>query len=106
MKKLKFADNLPELIIKGEKTNTWRISDKRNIVKGDKLILCHVNGNEFARAMVLSTKTTSFGELSKEDVIGHEKFKNDKEMYETYSKYYKMKVGPETKLKIIKFELK
>lgn len=106
MKKLKFTESLPELILKGEKTSTWRINDKRNITKDDELILCYVNGGEFARAIVLSTKITTFRELSKEDKIGHEVFKNNKEMYEIYSEYYNMQVNPETELKIIKFELR
>ena len=44
-------------------------------------------------------------ELTKEDWEGHEKFKSDKEMYKTYSKYYGFEATPETNVKIIKFKL-
>ena len=60
---------------------------------------------EFAKAVVVSVKKTVFGSLSDGDKEGHENFTNDKEMYEIYSKYYKMKVTPETAVKVIKFRI-
>lgn len=63
------------------------------------------NGNEFAKAVVISVNETIFQKLSKEDKEGHEKFASDREMYRTYSRYYKTEVGPQTKVKVVKFKL-
>ena len=72
---------------------------------GDNLSLCNNNEKEFAKAEVISVRETTFGELIEGDKEGHEKFSSEEEMYKTYSGYYKMKVTPETKLKVIKFKL-
>ena len=104
-KTLHFDGRLPELILKGKKTTTWRINDEKNIAVGDRLSLCSNDNVEFASAAVTSVRETSFGKLAKEDREGHEEFSSDEELYRTYSRYYGLKAGPETKLKIIKFRL-
>ena len=105
MEQLKFADPLPELILSCKKSTTWRINDKRNIAKGDMISLCYNDGKEFAKAIVMDTRVTSFENLTEEDKEGHEEFSSDKEMYQTYSRYYNMNVTPRTSLKVIKFRL-
>lgn len=45
------------------------------------------------------------GELTDQDKAGHEKYKNDNEMYLTFEKFYKRKVNQNTRVKIIWFEL-
>lgn len=105
MKKLKFSDPLPGLVLTGQKDLTWRIEDEKGIVVGDELSLCSTEGQEFARAKVTGLKESTFGNMAEEDKKGHEEFSSDEEMYETYSKYYKMKVTPKTKVKIIRFKL-
>jgi hypothetical protein len=105
MKKLKFSEPLPELILRGEKDITWRINDEKGIKVDDLLSLCHKDGKEFAKAKVTWIKEKTFGDLTEEDKEGHEEFSSDKEMYETYSKYYRMEVTPKTRLKVIKFSL-
>ncbi len=44
-------------------------------------------------------------ELTKEDKKGHEPFKSDQQMYETYSGYYKREGVPNSPLTIYKFDL-
>jgi hypothetical protein len=105
MKKLKFSDPLPELILTGQKDLTWRIEDEKGIAVGDELSLCHKDGKEFAKAKVTAVKEATFGNMAEEDKRGHEEFSSDEEMYKTYSKYYKMKVTPKTRVKIIRFKL-
>ncbi|MCL5115475.1 MAG: ASCH domain-containing protein [Candidatus Marsarchaeota archaeon] len=114
-KRLQFADPLPELVLGGQKTTTWRVDDPRNtpfvslsVVVGDRLSLCSGDGTEFARAVVLSITETTFGKLSMEEKAGHEKFASEKEMYDTYNRYYgflRIPITPETKVKVLKFEL-
>lgn len=105
MKRLKFSEPLPSLILRGEKNITWRISDEKDIAVGDLISLCHNDGKEFARARVTGVKETTFGNLKEEDRKGHEEFSSDEEMYRTYSKYHRMEITPETKVKVIRFEL-
>lgn len=105
MKKLRFAEPLPRLILIGKKDTAWRIDDEKKISCGDELSLCRTDETEFARALVIWTKETTFEELTEEDYIGHEKFSSEKEMYETYSRYYGMPVSQKTKVKVIKFKL-
>jgi hypothetical protein len=103
--KLKFSEPLPKLILEGKKNITWRVNDEKDISSGRIISLCYNNGKEFAKASILSVKDTVFGKLTEDDKKGHEEFASEKEMYEIYSKYYKMQIDPETKLKVIKFEL-
>ena len=105
MKKLHFSEPSPRKILEGRKYSTWRIDDEKNIAKGDRLSLCYNDGKEFAKAEVTDIKEKSFEDLTEEDKQGHEKYSSDKEMYKTYSRYYKTNISPETKVKIIKFKL-
>ena len=103
-KKLKFKNKLCNLILKGEKTTTWRIFDDKNIQEGDNFIFVNSETKEeFAKAKIIDVKETSFKNLKDEDWDGHESFSNKEEMYETYSKYYKTEVTEDTIVKIIKF---
>jgi len=105
MKYLRFAEPLPRLVLGGEKDTTWRINDNKNIMASDQLSLIDNDGQEFAKAKVLWIKETIFKNLTNEDLEGHEKFSSEEGMYQTYSRYYNMKVEPKTKVKIIKFIL-
>ncbi len=105
MKRLKFTNQLAEIILKGDKTISWRINDEKKISVGDELSLCYNDGNEFAKAIARWVKETTFGNLSYEDKEMHESFSTNEEMYKTYSKYYKTEVTQKTKLKVIKFEI-
>jgi len=104
MKILKFAEPLPKLILDGLKDTTWRITDYE-ISIGDQLSLCYNDGREFAKATASLVKQTTFRNLTAEDKKGHEKYQSDEEMYQVFSKYYNMKVTPETRLFVIKFKL-
>lgn len=105
MKYLKFAEPLPQKVLSGQKDTSWRIEDEKEIDVNDTLSLQDAEGKEFARAKVLWAKKTTFGRLSEEDREGHESFESEEEMYETYSGYYDTEVGPETGVKVVKFEL-
>jgi hypothetical protein len=105
MKPLKFSEPLPEKVLEGEKDTTWRIGDEKEISVNDELSLRTVEGEEFARARVLWVKNTIFGRLTEEDREGHESFDSREEMYRTYSDYYDTEVGPDTKVKVVKFRL-
>ena len=104
--RLKFAGELPKLILEGKKDTTWRINDEKNIEEGDVLILISTESlKEFGKANVIKVNNTTFKNLNYNDKEGHEKFITEEEMYETYSKYYNTKIIPETKVKVITFKL-
>lgn len=106
MKSLKFAPNLIPLILKGEKTITWRLFDDKDLKEGD--VVRFFNSKtlkEFATAELIKVTEKKMGEVTDGDLDGHEKFTSKEEMYKTYSDYYNERITPETAVKIIKFEL-
>lgn len=105
LKTLKFVEPLPELILAGTKTSTWRINDEKNIVIDDELSFCNTAGKEFARAKVVEVLFARLGNLTVKEKEGHESYASEQEMYHTFSQFYKLPVGPETEVKIIKFKL-
>lgn len=106
MKTLKFRKELSELILKNEKTTTWRLFDDKDIRKGDIIeFLIWENKEIFANAKIIEVVEKKFKELNEQDWEGHEKFETMEEMYATYRKYYNKEVNNNTVLKIIKFKL-
>jgi hypothetical protein len=107
MKTLKFRPHLVPQILSGEKFVTWRLFDDKDIQVGDQLQLVEFGAlKQFAQAEAEEVTEKPLGELTEEDWIGHEKFKSETEMYETYSNYYGREVGPETIVKMIRIKLK
>ncbi len=106
MKTLKFTSDLVPLILSGEKTSTWRLFDDKKLQQGDELLFIeNETGREFAKATITSVWERKFEDLTDTDWDGHEKFASEKDMYEAYSKYYKLEVTPTTVLKVIHFKL-
>lgn len=106
IKTLKFRPHLCAMILRGEKTTTWRLFDDKDIHSGDSLSLIHYETKEeFAKAIAIGVWEKSFGQITEEELDGHEKFSSKEEMYETYSKYYGRTVDDDTIVKIIRFRL-
>lgn len=105
MKSLKFAEHLVPLVLSGQKTLTWRINDDKDLTVNDELSCRRLDGTEFTQAKILWIKLTTFASLTAEDRDGHESFASAEEMYKTYQGYYGLEVGPQTVLKIVKFQL-
>lgn len=106
MKSLKFARHLAEMILSGQKYCTWRIDDDKELRAGEVISL--IRRPElavFAQAKILWVKETTFASLTSEDYEGHETFDSSEEMYAAYEKYYGKTVGPETVVKVVRFEL-
>lgn len=102
-----FSGNLPELILRREKTTTWRLPySYKDFFIGDTVKLrSRINGSNFGMAKILSIKYTTLGKLTKEDKEGHETFRSKREMYRTYSKYYNINATPKTRIEVFKFKL-
>lgn len=106
MKTLKFAPHLVEMIIKGTKTTTWRLFDDKEIVEGDEFVFINKEtGKEFATAAAVSVKVKPLTKLDDSDMEGHEKFKDEQEMYSSYKKYYGDEVKEDTEVKVIKYKI-
>ena len=106
MKTLKFEEKLAKMVLSGEKNITWRFFDDKDLKEGDLVdFLVYETGNSFAKAKIINIKEKKLGELKPEDFEGHEKFKDENEMYETYRKYYGDIINSNSIIKIIKFKL-
>ena len=106
MKTLKFKDHLVSLVLSGKKDSTWRLFDDKNLGKGDELVLINKdNGEEFGKAIIISTSEKRLCDLRDSDFEGHEKFESEEKMYDAYRSYYGDKVMPESVVKIVKFKL-
>ncbi len=106
MKVIKFSSELVPLILSGEKTSTWRLFDDKDLQPGDRIELFEFGANSsFAKGSIKTVIESKFKDLKQDDKVGHEAYESDREMYDTFSGYYKQKVGPETVVKIIHFEV-
>jgi uncharacterized LabA/DUF88 family protein/uncharacterized protein YqfB (UPF0267 family) len=106
IKTLKFMKELADLILKGEKTVTWRLFDDKELRVDDILNLqISETGKDFAKAKIVDVREKKLGEVDAEDYVGHEGFSSQDEMLKTYKGYYGDKVNLDTQVKIIKFSL-
>ena len=106
MKTLKFENKLAELVLSGEKDSTWRVFDDKNLSVGDELILINSDTEEeFTKAKITTINEKKFKDISESDYDGHEEYKDNAEMIETYKKYYGDKLNGDSLVKVIKFKL-
>ncbi len=106
MKTVKFRPYLIPLVLRGEKTCTWRLFDDKDLKEGDELSLLNwETKEEFAKAVITKIEEKKLKDLEESDFEGHEKFESDEKMYETYRKYYGDKVTPDTIVKMVDFKL-
>jgi ribonuclease HI len=110
MKSLKLDHELAELVMKGEKTSTWRLFDDKDLSVNDDVKL--IDKVDPARpeswkaigiAHINSVIQKRLGDIEAADFEGHEPFTSKQEMVETYRKYYGSDVDFDTVVKIIRF---
>ena len=105
MKPLKFATNLVEKILTGEKVSTWRLFDDKDLTLGDELVFINKEtSDEFGTAKIIGLKIKTLGTLNDEDWIGHDRYSSDEEMYTNFRKFYGDNVNKDTEVKIINFD--
>jgi len=110
MKTLKFNHDLAQLIIGGQKTSTWRLFDDKDLsVDDDIKIIDKVDANSsetwqvIGQGKVIQVTEKKLGDVTAEDLAGHEAFATDEEMLEQYRSYYGERVTVDTPVKIIYF---
>jgi hypothetical protein len=101
LKGLRFAAPYPPILFTGEKNKTFRVTGGERFNAGDFISLRYVDGEEFARAVVLEKYRKRFEELNERDWEGHERFASPEEMYRTYSNWQGFPVDPKTELDVI-----
>jgi hypothetical protein len=106
MKVVKFAEDLVPLVLSGNKTSTWRLFDDKDLSIGDRVELWNKKTlQKFADATLLSVVEKTLGTLTLEDHEGHNPYASNEEMYTSLQQYYEEKIGPNTSVKVIHFEL-
>lgn len=106
MKTVKFRSYLAEMILRGEKTTTFRLFDDKDLKEGDTLEMMIWGTQEvFVHAKVTSAYDKKLGELTTDDFTGHEPYADEAAMYAAFREYYGDHVGPETTVRIVRFIL-
>ena len=107
LKILGFDKKLVPLILKGEKTITWRLFGHHNrLMVNDIVFLENTQTREmFGKARITYIKDKTMKEISDGDKEGHEEFSNEKEMYKVYSGYYGCRVDENTPVRVIRFKI-
>ena len=104
MKTLKFKGFKAQWILENKKTATMRLFDDKKLSAGDELELINSDNNDiFAYAKIFEVIEKKLRELTESDFKGHERWRNNEEMYEGFRKYYGDRVTPDTIVKIIRF---
>lgn len=113
MKKLKFEHNLAALVIKGDKTTTWRLFDDKDLTVGDDVELIDKvkpdkpeTWKPFGTAHLTKIIEKPIGEINESDTERHEKYQSADDLLETFREYYGSNVTPKTAVKIISFDFK
>jgi ribonuclease HI len=110
VKTLKFNHDLAQLILQGKKSATWRLYDDKDLSVDDQIkVIDKVDPDSpntwqvIGRAKVNEVTEKHLGEVSNQDMKGHESFSDKDEMLRTYRQYYGNRVTFETPVKIINF---
>ena len=113
MKTLKFEHHRAQKIAAGEQNATWRLYDDKELSVNDEIrIVDKVNDDipdtwqVIGHAKVNEVIEKRLGDVTPEDMKGHELFNSDEEMLVKYRSYYGERVTLDTPVKIISFDFK
>jgi ribonuclease HI len=111
MKTLKFNHDLAEMISQGLKTSTWRLYDDKDLSVDDMIKIIDktdpgspTTWKVIGQGKVDEVVEKRLGDVTQEDMKGHEAFNSKDEMLQTYKQYYGDRVTLETPVKIINFK--
>jgi ribonuclease HI len=110
MKTLKFEHDFAQMILRGQKTSTWRLFDDKDLSVDDTVkIIDKVNPASpdswkvIGQGQINEVIEKRLGEVTDQDMEGHERFASRDDMLQTYKGYYGDRVTYETPVKIINF---
>jgi ribonuclease HI len=111
MKTLKFEHSQAEQIASGEKTSTWRVDNDKNLSVNDEVRLIDKIDPErpetwrvFGVARIDRVIEKRLGDITAEDMEGHERYDSTDEMIAHFKTYYGNDVTPTTPIKLISFK--
>jgi len=111
MKTLKFDHNRAQQILSREKTTTWRLYDDKDLsVNDDIKVVDKQNPNDpktwrvIGIAKVTEVIEKKLGDVTKEDMAGHQSFETKEEMLSYYRQLYGDRVQFDTPVKIVMFD--
>jgi ribonuclease HI len=111
MKTLKFDHELAEQILLGEKTSTWRLFDDKDLSVDDTIkVIDKVDSDDskswkvIGQGKVTEVIEKKLGDVTEQDMKGHEAFNSREQMLGTYKNYYGERVSFETPVKIVFFQ--
>ena len=111
MKTLKFEHHQARLIAEGKKKATWRLYDDKELSVDDEIRIVDKVSPEvpdswqvIGHAKVNEVVEKRLGDVTPEDMKGHEIFNSDEEMLVKYRSYYGERVTLDTPVKIIYFD--
>lgn len=110
MKKLKLDHELAEQVISGQKWSTWRLFDDKDLSVNDTIeLIDKVNPTKpqtwhtIGTAIIRKVIEKRLGDITAQDMEGHEKFPSQQAMLTTYRKYYGENVALTTPVKMLWF---
>ncbi|HUD10798.1 MAG TPA: hypothetical protein VMS08_00185 [Candidatus Saccharimonadia bacterium] len=103
---LKFAPDLHQKL-RHDKRATWRIGCDREIEVGDGLVLCGPGGldEQLGHAYVTEVFHRTLDEMTLIDALGHEAYRDEQHLIETFEGYYGQPVGRSTAITVIRFHV-
>lgn len=111
MKSLKLDHDLAQMVLRGEKTSTWRLFDDKDLSVNDDInLIDKVDAHRpetwksIGTARINTIIQKRLGDIAAEDYDGHDPFASKHEMLKTYQKYYGSDVNFDTVVKIIRFD--
>jgi hypothetical protein len=106
IKRLKFAPHLIPLIRGGFKTVTWRLWDDKNLAAGDQVEFVDASSlDRVGLAELTKVYTKTFAALDDADWQGHERFRDDADMFQHYTRYYGRTVDIQTPVTVVHFTM-
>ncbi len=113
VKLLKVSHKIAKLIYSGQKNNTWRINDEKNVSVGDVVgIIDKVNPGDRTSWRIIGMGRVNevlqkrLLDIEPGDLGAGEDFASKDEMYKTFRQYYGGDVNEQTPVKIITFDFK
>jgi len=111
MKTLKFDHESAQLIIKGQKNSTWRLFDDKDLSVDDNIkIIDKVKEDQPNTWKVIGTGRVrevvekKLGDITEQDMAGHEHYSSQDEMLKHYKSYYGERVSLDDVVKIVVFD--
>lgn len=110
MKTLKFGHDFARMILRGEKTSTWRLYDDKDLSVDDALkFIDKVDPDSpdtwkvIGQGKINEVVEKRLGDTTKADMQGHELYDSKEDMLRAYKQYYGERVTLDTPVKIVRF---